>query len=87
MNSCVIEGALVFATMREWLPRIDELSAQERLDLSGVTRVDSCGVSYLLELSRRAAAQGSTLRLANLPLNLDSLLQFLKVGTVLDIER
>ncbi len=70
-----------------WLPRAKALASQHCVDLSGLTRVDSCGVSYLLELSRRAAAGGSRLRFTGPPRKLLSLLQFLKVDTVLDIER
>lgn len=83
----MIEGPLDFASINQWLPRADELSSQDSLDLSGITRADSCGVSFLLELTRRAAARGRTLRLQKLPQSLQGLLEFLQLEAALNIDR
>ena len=83
----MIQGPLDFRSIEAWLPRADALSASGSIDLSAITRIDSSGVSFLLELSRRAAAQGKALRFSHPPKNLRGLLEFLEVDAVLDVDR
>ncbi|MGQ0529169.1 MAG: STAS domain-containing protein [Panacagrimonas sp.] len=80
-----MEGELSFATVRNWLPQADTLAARSRLDLAAVTRIDSAGAAFLLELSRRAAAQGRELEFANVSAQSRGLLEFLQIDSVLKL--
>lgn len=80
-----MEGELTFAHMRQWLGRLDELASRTELDLSRITRVDSAGASFLLELTRRARTRGQDLRLTGAPAQLRSLLEFLQIDSVLKL--
>ena len=53
------------------------------ISLGGVNRVDSAGVAVLLALKRRAAAEGKSLRFAEVPPNLDSLAELYGVVELL----
>lgn len=81
----MLEGELTFASVREWLPRADELASAGRIDLGGVTRVDSAGAALLLELTRRARRSGRDLVFANAGQPLRSLLEFLQIDDVLKL--
>lgn len=76
---------LTFATMRDWLAQADTLAASGRVDLSGVTRVDSAGAAFLLELTRRARKSGRTVEFVNLNPQLRGLLEFLQIDGVLKL--
>jgi ABC-type transporter Mla MlaB component len=78
-----MEGELSFPRMRDWLAQADTLAAQAQLDLSRVTRIDSAGAAFLLELTRRARKKGHTLRLINAPAQVRGLLEFLQIDDVL----
>lgn len=82
-----MEGELTFARMREWLPRVDALATQGCIDLAGVTRVDSAGAAYLLELKRRAHKSGRTLELINPTQQVRGLLEFLQIDGVLKLAK
>lgn len=51
-----LSGELSFATVSGHLAQASALIAAPTLDLSGVTRCDSAGIAFLLELQRRAQA-------------------------------
>lgn len=78
-----IDGDLDLTSVSAWLARADELIEHDALDLSGVGRIDSAGVSLLLELRRRAQARGRPLHLAGAAQRLRDLLEFLGVGALL----
>lgn len=80
-----MEGELTFACMRDWLPRADALAAQAQLDLTRVTRVDSAGAAFLLELTRRAKRNGHELRFTGAPAQVRGLLEFLQIDDVLKL--
>lgn len=82
-----MEGALNFQSMREWLARADELAASGRIDLGRVTRIDSAGASFLLELKRRAHKSGRTLELVNPTEQVRGLLEFLQIDGVLKLAK
>jgi ABC-type transporter Mla MlaB component len=84
--STPLAGDLTFPRMQEWLGRADELAAAGTLDLAGLEHVDSAGVSFLLELTRRAKASGRDLALANAGQDFRGLLEFLQVDDVLKLQ-
>lgn len=76
---------LTFATMRDWLAQADALAASGRVDLAGVTRVDSAGASFLLEVTRRAVKRGGKVEFVNASPQLRGLLEFLQIDSVLKL--
>ena len=85
--SKLLQGPLGFAQVGQYLSRLDELCSGETLDLSGVTQVDSAGLSLLLELERRSRSKGKTLSVQNAPAQLIELARFFKLDTVLPLAR
>jgi len=82
----MIEGELTFASVRDWLARADELASQERIDLAKVSKVDSAGAAFLLELTRRAAKKGSRqIEFVNASQALRGLLEFLQIDDALKL--
>ncbi|MDE2148829.1 MAG: STAS domain-containing protein [Gammaproteobacteria bacterium] len=81
-----IDGDLDLAAVPHWLARADELAGSDTLDLAGVRRVDSAGISLLLELSRRARASGRALALTRAPQRLRTLANFLGIGSLLSFD-
>ena len=81
----MIEGELTFASVRDWLTRADELSASGRVDLAGVTKVDSAGAAFLLELTRRAKGHGRPLEFTNASQSLRGLIEFLQIDDALKL--
>lgn len=81
-----IQGDLTFPRIQEWLGRVDELAAAGSLDLAGLGRADSAGVAFLLELTRRAKASGRDLVLTHVSPEFRSLLEFLQVDDVLELQ-
>ena len=81
----MLAGELSFATVKQLLPQAEQLVTAERIDLSGVTRIDSAGAAFLLELTRRAARQGRQLEFANSSAQLRGLLEFLQIDSVLKL--
>lgn len=57
-----LPAQLTLATVTPLLAQADRLAAAERLDLSTVQACDSAGLSFLLELQRRARRAGRSLR-------------------------
>ena len=80
-----MEGELSFSTVKSWLQQTDTLVAAERIDLAGVTRIDSAGAAFLLELTRRAAKNGRELEFANVSAQVRGLLEFLQIDGVLKL--
>ncbi|MGQ0618318.1 MAG: STAS domain-containing protein [Panacagrimonas sp.] len=80
-----MEGELSFESMPDWLRKADEIVASGTVDLGGVTRVDSAGVAFLLELTRRAGRTGSELNFVNAGNSLKSLLEFFEIDGVLKL--
>lgn len=84
-----LDGELTFATALAKLEALHgELSrpgAPAALDLSGVTRVDSAGLSLLLELTRVARAHQRELRFTGAPEPLRRLAGFLGLSDVLPL--
>lgn len=80
-----MEGELSFASVPALLPQADALAASGSIDLGRITRVDSAGVAFLLELTRRAQKGGVELRLHNAGPELRSLLEFLEIDGVLKL--
>lgn len=74
-GSLRVEGPITFANVEavlsEGLRSFD--GPQVRVDLAGVTEVDSSALSMLLEWVRQAASKGQRIDFVNLPPNLTSL--------------
>lgn len=80
-----MQGELVLARMRDWLAQADALASRDRIDLAGVTRMDSAGAAFLLELTRRAGRDGRSLVFVNIQPQLRGLLEFLQIDSVLKL--
>jgi phospholipid transport system transporter-binding protein len=78
-----LPNALSFSTVPALLPQAESLLASGSLDLSGVTRADSAGISLLLELNRRAQARGVQLRITGANEQIRSLLNFFGLDGIL----
>jgi len=74
-ESLRVEGPVTFANVEvvlaEGLRRFE--GPQVRVDLAGVTEVDSSALSMLLEWVRQATSKGQRIDFVNLPPNLSSL--------------
>ncbi len=81
-----IDGELNFARMPELMKRADGIAASGQLDAAGITRVDSAGLAFLLELTRRARARGSNFVIRNAKPSLVSLATFFGLIGILRFE-
>lgn len=80
-----MEGELSFASVPGLLQNAEEIVAAGTVDLARVTRVDSAGVAFLLELTRRARKEGRELSFVNAGSELRGLLKFLEIDGVLKL--
>ncbi len=80
-----LTGELTLKRMPELLQQAGSLSAAGTLDLSAVTRADSAGVAFLLELTRRAQLRGNPLRFAAAPPQLRQLTDFFGLTSALHL--
>lgn len=78
-----IEGELSFARMTALLAQADAIAASGSLDAAGVTRVDSAGLAFLLELTRRARARRVDFVIRNPPPALLALATFFGLTGIL----
>lgn len=85
MSAVTLKGRLGFAEVGNLLGQLDAMAASGEVDLSGVTHIDSAGLSLLLELTRRARRSGKTVSLANAPAQLRDLARFFKLDTALQL--
>ena len=81
-----LSGTLTMQSVPDQLKLADRLIGDGVVDLSGITQADSAGVAFLLELSRRAAAQGRKLRFIGAPLQLLELSRFFELEEALDLK-
>jgi anti-anti-sigma factor len=58
-----LSGMLDFAAVQKLLTQGATPPADGRLDLHSVERIDSAGLSFLLEMTRRAGVKGQQLRI------------------------
>lgn len=56
------------------------------IDMSSITRIDSTAVALLLELTRRAQAQGKTLCFTAIPKQLATLIAFFELDSILTLQ-
>jgi ABC-type transporter Mla MlaB component len=82
-GNTALSGDLGFAEIPAMLKRADAISREMTVDLSGLQRVDSAGLSFLIELKRRARARKAELRFVGAPERLCQLADFFEVGTLL----
>lgn len=71
-----LEGELTFATVpAAWQPAVGAFAgeAEVRIDLAGITRVDSAGIALLVEMARAVRRVGGALHLERAPPQLMSL--------------
>lgn len=80
-----LQGDLGFPRVEALLDGASDFSG-DSLDLSEVTRIDSAGAAFLLELTRRAQLQGRSLRLTQVNPQVLGLLQFFKLDALLHID-
>jgi len=81
-----LKGELGFSTVDAALRQWSLAPASETVDLSQVTRIDSAGASFLLEIQRRAAAGGHKLKFTGANAQVRSLLDFFELTTMLAVE-
>lgn len=79
-------GSLGFAQVGEVLENAQNLISHDSLDLSGVTSIDSAGVSLLLELTRRERAKGKAILIRGANRRVRELITFFRVGELLQFE-
>ena len=74
-DRCAVSGAVTMRNVTALLDESDKLfsTPHVRIDLSGVTEVDSAAVSLLLEWQRRARRAGRTVEFENIPENVATL--------------
>jgi phospholipid transport system transporter-binding protein len=82
-----LQGPVTLFTVPELLAGTGTNSGAglRRVDLAGVTEVDSSAVALALELCRRARAAGSTLEFENVPDAMRNLARLYGVSEVLGI--
>lgn len=78
-----LPAELSLRTAVDVLKAAPALTAGGVLDLSGVTRADSAGISLLLELTRRA---GGSLKFSGAPQQVVQLARFFGVDSVLSFQ-
>ena len=81
-----LDGELNFATVPALVEGADALIADAALDLSGVSKTDSAGLALLLELTRRARARGTELRLTGASGQVRELIRFFDLESVLTLD-
>lgn len=86
VRAATIGESLLFPDVEALLKHGDALISTGVADLSRVKRLDSAGAALLLELSRRARAQGHDLHLRGLEPQLRRLLSFFAVDTLLQLD-
>lgn len=67
------------------LAAANDYIAAGSVDLAGITQIDSAAVALLLELSRRAKAQGKTLRFTAASPRLLTLVGFFELDSIISI--
>ena len=78
-----LPSTLSFSTVGALLARSDALIAAGTLDLATVARADSAGISFLLELTRRAQKRGIQLKITGANNQIRSLLKFFGLDAML----
>ncbi len=78
-----LEGELTFARIPALLRQTDDFVMSAHLDLGRVSRADSAGLAFLLELTRRARARGLDLSLCNAPVQIKELAHFFGLDPIL----
>lgn len=81
-----LSGPLDFARVSAVLTRSDDIIAGGGLDLSEVESIDSAGVALLLELTRRARAQGKDLPIRGASRQVVDLVTFFRLKSLLQFE-
>jgi phospholipid transport system transporter-binding protein len=81
-----LTGELSFSSIPRLLGQADALAAEPRLDLSGVSKADSAGLAFLLELTRRAKHAGRALILAGAPTQVRDLIRFFDLESALKLD-
>ena len=80
-----LTGTLTMQSVPEQLKRSASLISGGVLDLSGITQADSAGVAFLLELTRRAASKGGSIRFTGAPKQLLELTRFFELDEAIDL--
>ena len=80
-----LQGALTMSTTPALLRHAGDFVSAGAVDLSAITTADSAGVSFLLELKRRAAAAGKPLQFNHCPAQLRGLVAFFELEDALQI--
>jgi anti-anti-sigma factor len=83
MSVSAIRGELTLATVPALL---EQGGAGGLLDLAACPRMDSAGVAYLLERTRRARSKGESLQIVNANEQVRKLLHFFELDTILKLD-
>jgi ABC-type transporter Mla MlaB component len=85
MSASVVDGPLTFATLATHLRELSSVAGDDTLDLSRCPRIDSAGAAYLLERTRRAKARGVSLKVINANQQIQNLLGFFELNSVVAV--
>ncbi|TXI82295.1 MAG: STAS domain-containing protein [Cupriavidus sp.] len=80
-----LPSTLSFSTVGTLLAQSDALIAAGTLDLTTVARADSAGISFLLELTRRAQKRDIQLKITGANNQIRSLLKFFGLDAMLTL--
>lgn len=80
-----LTGELSFASVPRLLAQADALAADARVDLSGVTKADSAGIAFLLELTRRAKRAGRAITFSGASAQVRDLIRFFDLESALQL--
>lgn len=90
-GSYVLRGELGFATVTALLKHAGEMFGSGAdpitVDLDGVSRADSAGLSLLIEWWRQARVQGKSIRYINLPEQMLAMAELGGLDDILPVER
>ena len=85
-NSWSLTGEVVIDTVSALLETSKALSitANTKIDFSGVTNIDTSTISLILEWKRRAQKENQSIQFVSLPANLNSLTQLYGVAEIIN---
>jgi phospholipid transport system transporter-binding protein len=86
-ENLLLDGAVTLVTASELLAQSDAYFAEgvAAVDFGAVTDTDSAALALVLEWARRAAIQGRTLRIVNIPESMKNMARLYAVTELLSL--
>lgn len=85
-SAILVQGPLDISSVAQALEQIEPLMSgggRQTVDLSGVERIDSAGLAFLVELLRRAKRVDVSLEFRNVPAHMKAISSVYGLGAVL----